>query len=192
MSTRSPDVAYRIDADAKLVWVGGGWEAFALENEAPTIADRSILGESLWRFVNGVETRHVYEMMFEKIRRDRTAVIVPFRCDSPDMRRYMELRIGLASSSGDELELVAVLLRTEPRPSAPLLEPRGSRSRELLGICSFCKRVEVMAADWVEVDEAVSRLELLAAANLPNLSHGVCPDCRSRVQELMTPGHPGQ
>ncbi len=188
MNARTRDVVYRVDTDARLVWVGQGWEAFALENDAPELADPSIVGESLWRFVDGIETRHLYEMMFEKIRRERTTVVVPFRCDSPELRRYMELRIGLASPSGAELELVAALLRTEHRTMTPPCGQRASGRGEMLGICSFCKRVEVMAADWIEVDEAVSRLGLLAAARLPNLSHGVCPDCRSRVHELMTRG----
>lgn len=189
MNADSPEVAYRIDEGAKLVWVDPAWQVFAREHGASELADGSILGESLWSFIEGVETRHLYELMFNKVRRDRSSIVLPFRCDSPDRRRFMELRIGVGTRSRNELELAARLLRAEPRDAVPLLESKAQKSRAMLAICSFCKRIEVTTVGWLEVEEAASRIGLLSNATLPKLSHGVCPDCRGRARDLLTRSH---
>ena len=60
-------------------------------------------------------------------------------------------------------------------------------SDEILVICSFCKRIRVEEAQWVEVEEAVRLLELNEAWPLPQLSHSVCEACfadwESRIEE---------
>ena len=57
----------------------------------------------------------------------------------------------------------------------------------MLAICSFCKRIEVRTVGWLDVEAAASELELLSESALPRLSHGVCPDCKSRARVLLTP-----
>ncbi len=181
------EVAYRIDESANLVWVGDTWTAFAHENGASQLAERSILGESLWHFIEGIETRHLYQLIFDKVRCDRSAIVLPFRCDSPDLRRFMELRISPHPESRGELQLTAFLLNSEPRDAVPLLDRDIARCRGMLAICSFCKRIEVDAVGWLEVEAAASQLELLSESAMPRLSHGVCPDCKGRARVLLTP-----
>jgi hypothetical protein len=171
---------YRLDELDRIRWVGGAWSDFARANGAPELAEADILGRRVWTFVAGIETRHLYELMFEAVRRGRGAVVVPFRCDAPQLRRFMELEIR--SLPGAALELTASLLREEARAPEPLLDARAPRTSEVLSICSVCKRLRVAHDRWLAVEDAVRVLDLFGRVELPGLSHGVCPDCASLMR----------
>lgn len=180
---------YRIDKDGMLTWVDLPWRHFARQNGAPELAVDSVLGQSLWDSVDGIETRHVYELMFKNVRRERCSIVLPFRCDSPDTRRFMTLKISPCSGPHEDIEFAAALLRTEPREPVPLLSQGERCSCSMLSVCSFCKRFEVPGSGWLEVEQAASRLGLLSTSRLPKLSHGVCPDCANRARALLMPRH---
>jgi hypothetical protein len=44
-------------------------------------------------------------------------------------------------------------------------------------MCSWCRRVRLDAARWVEVEDAVAELRLFEDVRPPQISHGVCPIC---------------
>lgn len=178
-----PPTRYRLDRDDRIAWMDDAWVAFAERNRAPELANPMIRGQPLWDFVAGIETRHLYELLFASVRRSGRVVELPFRCDSPDLRRFMKLAVE--ALPGGELELRATLLREEQRSPAFLLDVDQPRGPETLSICSFCKRIPVAGGAWVEVEEAVEVLNLFANAALPRLSHGVCPDCRKRIGDLV-------
>ena len=103
------EISYRIDRDNRLVEVGGDWDAFALENETPAVRRDAVLGRSLLDFVAGTETRHLHELLLERARRGIPLRRMSFRCDSLDLRRYMEMEI--ASPDGAVVEYRCRLLR---------------------------------------------------------------------------------
>ena len=86
----------------------------------------------------------------------------------------------------DPGQLSAWLRKSEPRDAVPLLDPDMERRRGMLVVCSFCKRIEVSRVGWLEVEAVASQLELLSEPAMPRLSHGVCPDCKSRARVLLT------
>jgi hypothetical protein len=69
------------------------------------------------------------------------------------------------------------LVREEERESVRLLEMTPERSDAILIICSWCKQVQLGEDTWAEVETAVQQLGLFEAMKLPQLSHGMCPDC---------------
>ena len=88
-----PEYEYTVDEDDVLEWVSSHWLTFAAENAAVGLQPEIILGRSLWEFVSGAETRHLYEHLFNKAREIQAPVSVPFRCDAPALRRFMRLTI---------------------------------------------------------------------------------------------------
>ena len=44
------------------------WMQFAEDNGASELVTQSIIGESIWSYIEGMEVRHLYEFVFEKIR----------------------------------------------------------------------------------------------------------------------------
>lgn len=58
---------------------------------------------------------------------------------------------------------------------------RESYSNELLQMCSWCKRVAL--PDWVEAEEAVSRLKVFETELLPRITHAICPACLENLEK---------
>lgn len=134
-----------------------------------------LLGQPLWRFITDDETRYIYELLLARVRTTGVEAVVPFRCDTPDARRYMTVRLAPGPREGD-VAFTIDTYRHEPRRSERLLDAGTPRSDDLLTICSWCKRVRV-DEEWLEVEEAVVRLRLLEAPLLPALTHGACVPC---------------
>lgn len=184
-------VLYRIDDRDRLVAVGGDWHTFAAANDAPELTEGGLLGHSLWSFISGIETRHLFELALKRVRTRQVSMTFPFRCDSPDARRDCELEVRPGRRG--EVEFESRVLRVVPRPHAELLDRQASRSDEVVRMCSWCRRVRRHDALWVEVEEALRTMDLLNGEVVPAISHGACPDCQATVlEELDTAGNLGE
>lgn len=172
------EISYRIDRDNRLVEVGGDWDAFALENETPSVLRDAVLGRSLLDFIAGTETRHLYEVLLERARNGIPLRRMPFRCDSLDLRRYMEMDI--ASPDGAVVEYRCRLLRVEPRAPLPVATA-GTGNESTMRMCSWCKKVHLTRDLWVEVEEAVTRFGLLEDDTPPQVTHGICNTCLEKL-----------
>jgi hypothetical protein len=173
--TDNREFEWTIDADNRFVSVNDNWLAFAEEND-PYFADpRVVLGRSLWEFVTDIRTRRIYDLLIDRVRSLQHPVNVPFRCDSPDCRRFMEVTLTTDGDGG--IRFVSRVLRLEPRPAVELLGASHLTSSRFLTLCSWCKRIRLPDDDFVEVEQAIERLDLFGEPVLPNLTHGCCPDC---------------
>lgn len=171
-----PSCDYEIGRSDRIVAVGGSWLEFARENGAAHLTRERVVGRPLWEFVQGRETRELYEAIFGRVRRTGAPVSIPFRCDSPERFRFMRLDIVAAEAEG-ALELRGTLLREQERPFFSVLDRAFPRSRRALAMCSVCKRVQILGTHWVDAEEAVRRLDLFDAAEPPRLQYTVCDDC---------------
>ncbi len=81
------DFAYQIDRSDCVASVETAWLDF---NGKPTIRPPTV---RVWDFISGYEVRHLFKLMFDTARSEHREVTVPFRCDTPAARRFMELRI---------------------------------------------------------------------------------------------------
>lgn len=182
-------VRYRISPDDIILEVNESWVDFAAANGAPELGPIQVLGQPLWRFISGVEVRHLYTLLLGRIRRTHSTVVIPFRCDAPDLRRFMEMT--MTALPDGTVEFIATLIRTESRDVVSFLAPGSDRGQPLLTICSWCKRVQIAETDWVEVEKAVARLGLFQRDILPQLTHGVCHTCYAEVLRELS-GGPGE
>jgi hypothetical protein len=167
-------LSYAVDDQDHLIKVDEGYYRFAEENGWDYAG--SSLGRSLWDFVAGSEMQKVQRLLLRRIRDEVREVELPFRCDGPDVRREMQMRI-VSHSSGRTVMFAARLNSEEPREEPqPVLDPSTPRGNDLLTMCGWCDRFEV-DGEWVEVEEAARRLDLFRRPALPALDHGVCPAC---------------
>lgn len=187
MNTPSNDrcFVHRIDADGCISYVSAEWLAFAARNHYQTSAEAE-LGRPLLSVITDAETRHLYRLLIERARASRRTLQFGYRCDSPDRRRWMNMRMRHLAET-DEIEFSSRLLRAQARPRVLLLEHQQapSHSRQVLSMCSWCKAVLAEHA-WVEVEQAVLRLGLFALEAMPRLSHGICPACSQRLSSPET------
>lgn len=167
---------YRIDAGDIITAVNPDWDAFARENEGAHLTGEHVVGRDLWAFIGDFETAQIYRAVLARLRGGAVVPPLPFRCDSPALRRFMELHLRAVTDDGG-VELEARLLRSEPREAVALLDPAAPRDDELLRMCSWCKRVAVTESQWCEVEEAAQRLRLFERDRLPELTHAMCDRC---------------
>lgn len=165
-------LSYAVDDRDRLIRVDDGYYRFAAENGWE--GAEASLGRSLWDFVAGEEVRRLQRLLLRRIREGLRSVELPFRCDSPDLRREMEIRIA-AGRSGRVVLFAAKLLNEEEREAQPLLDPGRPRGGGVpLPMCAWCDRFE-LDGEWVEVEEAARRLQLFRRSELPPVEHTVCP-----------------
>jgi hypothetical protein len=171
------------DAD-KIVHVNEAWLAFARENDAPELSAAMVLDQPLWRFIQGRETAYLYQQIFGRVRTGKSPIQFPFRCDSPDCRRFMEMKLSLLS--GTAIQFSANLLRLEYRQPLDLLNASGARSEQFARICSWCKKINIPGRGWREVEEAIGPLDLFGNQAMPRMTHTICDSCSDFVrQELI-------
>ena len=164
---------YRIDAVDVISDVDDAWVEFAQRNEAESLTRTAVVGSSLWTHVSGVETRHLYRHLFAQVRTGRE-ITIPFRCDSPTVRRFHEMRMTPLPAGG--IELACELLREERRTQGPaaLLEKSAHKSGEFIVMCSWCKKINVPQNGWMELEQAVQVMQLLSESPLPAITHAIC------------------
>jgi hypothetical protein len=170
MSDRSFD--YSIDRNDAIASVSDAWLEFARENRASELTRDFVLGQPLWRFIAGRETRLLYEELFRKVRTGAQSIELPFRCDSPDRFRFM--RLDLRPGQRDAIDCRGILIREQERPFFSLLDRLFPRRKGTLSMCSLCKRLFVFDTQWLELEDAIRKLDLLESAALPEIQYAVC------------------
>jgi hypothetical protein len=174
------DLAYRVDRDARILFVNHRWDDFARDNGAPELAGGAIIGRQVSEFIADAETSHLYGLLIRRAQRVRRPLTLPFRCDAPDAQRYLQMRIEAFDDGQIEFRTRALAIRL--RPSVAVLAAGGLRDpSRLLPICSWCNRGKVFGV-WMEIDQVVSTLGLFEGEPLPRLTHGLCDDCLALVR----------
>lgn len=185
-----PRYRYTVDRNDVITSVCPLWLAFARENGAPQLSWEAVVGHSLWEFIEGEETKQLYQTALQRVRDSHTASVVPFRCDSPTLRRHMRLELTPEAEGGIQLE--SVLERVEQTTQFNLLEPTFPRSQQMLTLCSCCKRILVETCGWLEIDDVAVRLQLFDKDRAPRLRNSVCPDCLVAAGDKTKPNNHGR
>lgn len=182
------EIQYRIDSRDRITSVSPRWLDFATENGAPDLTPEAVIGRPLWDFVSGVEVRQVYHMLFATVRNGRRLASIPFRCDSPGVRRFMEMDLSVLSDH--EIRIQARLIRSEARRMVSFPVSAATGSGGWLRSCSWCRRFHLYQSRWAEIDETVRRLKLLEVEVPPSITYGICPDCERQVRSTIAAARP--
>ena len=167
---------YQIDSRDIIISISDNWWTFAYENSWKKEPNHEeVVGRSLWDFILGNETQHLYAEVFRKVRAGKRGRPIPFRCDSPSERRFLELKLKLLHD--DQIEITSTILRTENRKPLRFIDNQTPRTTDLIRICSMCKKIDIAQNQWLEIEEALGILKLFEEDKVPSLTHGLCPDC---------------
>jgi hypothetical protein len=171
-------LSYAIDDQDRLIRVDEGYYRFAEENGWDGAG--ASLGRSLWDFVAGHDVKKLQRLLLRRVREGLRDVELPFRCDGPDARREMDVRI--AADRTGRVVLFSTRLRAEEKweEPQPLLDPAVPREDDFLPMCAWCDRF-LVEGEWVEVEVAAKRLHLFWRSRLPTLDHGICPQCSGQL-----------
>lgn len=113
-----------VDADDRVVEVGGGCESFTAANEGEAATGSRVIGRPVWDFVSGDAPCVLLSTLLDWVRVHGRELRRAYRCDSPTERRFMEMIIA---PDGDRVRLEHRVLRVEPieRPVAPRFSSSG-------------------------------------------------------------------
>jgi hypothetical protein len=173
-------IQYSIDRADRIQFINEAWLQFACQNAGGHLNRAHVIGKPLWGFIEGEDLSHAYGQIFKAVRTKQQAAVFKFRCDSAECRRYFQLTVSPLQD--DELLLSTHPLREDLRDPVPLLDPDVKRGEAFLAICSWCIKARLPTNEWVELEDAINRLDLLARAAMPSLTHGICVDCQSTIE----------
>jgi hypothetical protein len=172
---------YELDAGDVIRAVDHWWLAFASENGAAHLNEATVVGRPLWDFISDDPTQQLYRELHERVRTMGHAIDVPFRCDSPTLRREMQLTIHRGENG--VLLYESKLLKTAVQQRLPQLSHSRERSNAFLTMCSCCKRSLLEPKGWLEMEEIALRLRLYDQPSVPGLRYTVCPRCVKRYRK---------
>ena len=171
-------MSYTLDEADTIVAVNGSWDDFARNNEGEQTVARHIIGKKLDQFIHGDETRMFVRTMIMSARVLKKPIYRPYRCDSPQHKRFMEMTVFPRAEG--QVEVVHRELHREPifRPVRFTAAPLGA-STAYVKRCSLCNRVQAQGL-WSELEEALETERLQMEASTLKVFYGVCPDCLRR------------
>lgn len=133
----SSTVAYVLDSKDHIISVSEAWNKFADENDGVNLAAQDVCGRRIWDFVTGDATRMWLEALFQFARIRGTSLDRHYRCDSPDLKRFMFMHIDF--EQGGILHISHEILATEQRTD-PVYIKYGANTNNMKR-CSICGRV---------------------------------------------------
>ncbi len=169
-------LSYTLDATDTIVAVGGAWNDFAIKNDGAEIVSEKVIGKKLDQFVHGDETLMFVRTMIMSARVLKRPVVRPYRCDSPSLKRFMEMKVE--PKERGEVDVSHRELRSEPSLHAVRVAAAAMGTSAIsVKRCSICNWVRAQQV-WSELDEAIAaqRVSLVDSQAL-RVVYGVCPDC---------------
>ena len=177
----SAEIAYQIDCNDRLVGFNDQWNVFAANNDGFLLSSQFACNVSIWDFIHDAETRHIHKVLLKKVRKSHQALSFPFRCDSPDVRRYM--RMGISPQGDGNVMYRCSFIREEAREPLASEAPPFEDRNTFLRMCSWCKKADVGGNVWMEIEDAVEHLGLFSSAQLQPITHTMCEACLALLSE---------
>jgi hypothetical protein len=182
-------VAYWVDLDSRIQAVTKlSWQEFARNNGGEAIADpASVIGRSLFDFMDGEETKRSYRTLQDAARTlTGRGIDLRYRCDSPSVQREMQMYLTVVRHEGEPVGYLyhSYVVWQERRDTAGIQCACGiadSSTKPYLMICSYCKRVRYPAGQadgsWVQAETYYR----MGGSDEIVPSHGVCPECHEAI-----------
>jgi hypothetical protein len=164
-----------VDASYRLLWVGGDWDEFALQNAAQGALSNRVLSTSLMAQIAGEETRTLTARLIDTVLDTKQPLRVEYRCDSPNMARLFMLTI---QPMKEGRALMVHDLRDAWHFSPPLNRWHyDATARDCK--CSFCGSVRFAgASDWTSCDDIGERHPVY-------VTYEVCASCHASVENAI-------
>lgn len=169
-----------VDSEYRLLWVGGEWDEFALQNAAQHALANHVLSTSLLSHNAGDDTRRLVARMIETVLQTRRPLRLDYRCDSPSMARAYLLTI---QPMKDERALMVHDLKDAWHFSPPLniwhYDPQASDCK-----CSFCGDIRFgTATEWTSCDDIGDRHPTHVFYDVCRRCAGMVADAIARVKQ---------
>ena len=174
---------YSVDPQDRVRFVGGDWTDFAVANEGLALDKSQVLDRCLWRFISGLENRLVYQQILSFVRLHKRVVRFLFRCDGPQERRLVGMRIAPEPDGGCCFE--SAILHRHRQKHFALLDLRGPKTNDTVALCNWCMRVDCGPLGWRTLDDQCVHRSVFVADPGPRPVFTICPDCLAAVRHAL-------
>lgn len=169
-----------IDALDRIVFVNEAWVRFQRSLCDAAVTVDTAVGRPLWDFIEGVQVRQLWKVLYERVRAVGAPAFVPMRADTPQLRRVIDVELHPLPERA--IQHIYECAWTEARLAVALLDPAWPRDDDkALLRCAWCSRIQVRLGAWEEVEDAQLTLHLEGAGPLPALKTGVCAGCKQSL-----------
>lgn len=163
-----------IDRELRILWVGGDWDEFALENHGPAAVANNVLSTCLMDHIVGEDTRAIWRDLIQAVFDTQKELKLDYRCDAPHLLRRVQLSIRPMKE--DRLLLVHDL--RDVRNFGKSFAPWHYRHDATHAKCSFCNSVRPDGGVWL----ATEALESHPTA----VRYVICESCEAQVAEAIS------
>ena len=171
-------LSWHVDSADRIVAIEGPWEEVAAAYQAVELTKARVIGTSWREHVADAEIKLLWDALFYQARAG-WPVEVSLRCDTPSLAR--EFGLSLRQQSPTVTVAESKLKWERPRSHTASGHVAPTTTGQCLKICSWCKAVCVPPSRWVDAMQAVNEFRLFDDGVLPQISHGMCPACASRL-----------
>ncbi|MES9992175.1 MAG: hypothetical protein ABW098_09490 [Candidatus Thiodiazotropha sp.] len=166
---------YELDAGNRICLIEGNWDEFVRKNisgdqSSERLIKENVLGNRLENYIHDDATRMLLYTLIDGVRRTKQVKTIRYRCDSPNMKRFMRMVIEPQKHEG--VRLIHSFLRSENLDPPVEIEPVTADTAKHNVRCSICNRIELNRC-WLEPDEAAMK----SGKKRFHVSYTVCPIC---------------
>lgn len=176
MAKKEIQNSYVIDGSYRIIEVHSNWDRFAKDNYGDrSILRQNIIGKNVMEFIKGDSVRMWYESIIELAKNLGIHITRPYRCDSPDKKRFMEMEV-IPLKNGNVI-INHYLIKEEQmkgNPHSPFVYG-NSEDRNTITRCTICNRF-LHRNQWIELEEAVKHYDF----RIITITDIVCNDCIRR------------
>ena len=170
---------YRTDLEARIIFLDANWPQPNSENGTANGDLSEVIGTTIWSHISDSKTIEIFDSVLKAVAEKNVKFTFPFRCDSEDSRRFMELSISYREN--EYFEYCSKVLRAEERQFQRLMSLDVRRNEVFLVSCAWCNRFLLPDNQWGEIERVVKELDLFMADTYPQITHGICPRCEAEV-----------
>lgn len=183
MDRQADHVTYWLDRDDRIVKVGGAWDRFALDNDGPAARADAVVGRPIWDFVVGDASRMWLESLLGYARLHDATITRRYRCDSPDVRRYLSMTV--VREGRHHLRVEHLVESVEPRERIVGIAAASNRAAGTRLRCSICGRIKGDDA-WREPEDAALADRPDAPRSEFTVIYSVCAECQTLLPQAST------
>lgn len=162
-----------VDHNLRILWVGGDWDEFALENEGPAAVANRVLSTRIDDHIVGDETKAAFNALVRAVLESHNELKIDYRCDSSHHLRRFQLTVRPMK---DDRALLVHDLRDVQTFSRPHLYWRYRHDADAAK-CSFCNSVQIGDGPWIPSESLESHPSMVR--------YVVCPACAANIEEAI-------
>lgn len=173
MLEKEPDTVYWLDGDDKIIKTSESWDEFAKDNDGDALVGQSVIGVSIWDFIEGNTTCAWMSALFSLARLHQKVVERAYRCDSPGIKREMKMILTPEESGVLKVEHKVVSVEAMKVP-AYFQAAMDVKTNGVVIRCSICNRVKE-DGEWIEA--AFMQQNDSSEQKPIKVAYGVCGNC---------------